>query len=323
MSIFRASAVLRDARLFLAMLLLSLTLPLVQANACTCYWRGPFLSVFRDAPLVVRGKVLRHNAGQHPSMDVQVLEILVGGVLDSGLRIQMGDGLHCRPEAKNFPVGSEWILAINGPGSKPGNGLAISYCGEYWLRVDGAEVVGSIDGHQGEVKRLSLSKLSDQMRYPAFESELHGSVEDGKRFRQSFGPNFEFVLEPSPAGWEIVVREQGRDENLARLTPPLHFAPNPREIEAGHVVDAPVSCPRSYDAIAGPPFPREFIFSPEVGRTIAGPQATKSISPEDVIAVQRFGRGKFTIERFQASYDGKGCPHFKSLEFKVRIEGGY
>ena len=115
MSIFLASAVLRYARFFLATFLLSLTLPLVQVNACTCYWRGPFLSVFRDAPLVVRGKVLRHNAGQHPSMDVQVLEILVGGVLDSGLRIQMGDGLHCRPEAKNFPVGSEWILAINGP----------------------------------------------------------------------------------------------------------------------------------------------------------------------------------------------------------------
>jgi hypothetical protein len=323
MSIFPASAVLRDARFFLATFLLSLTLPLVQVNACTCYWRGPFLSVFRDAPLVVRGKVLRHNAGQHPSMDVQVLEILVGGVLDSGLRIQMGDGLHCRPEAKNFPVGSDWILAINGPGSKPGNDLAISYCGEYWLRVDGAEVVGSIDGHQGEVKRLSLSKLSEQMRYPTFQSELRGTVEDGKRFRQSFGPGFEFVLEPSPAGWEIVVREQGRDENLARLTPPLHFAPNPREIEAWHVVDAPPSCPRSYDASTGPPFPREFIFSPEVGRTIAGPQATRSITPEDAMAVQRFGRGKFTIERFEISYDGKGCPHFKSLEFKVRLEGGY
>ena len=323
MSIFPASAVLRHARFFLATFLLSLTLPLVQVNACTCYWRGPFLSVFRDAPLVVRGKVLRHNAGQHPSMDVQVLEILVGGILDSGLRIQMGDGLHCRPEAKNFPVGSEWILAINGPGSKPGNDLAISYCGEYWLRVDGAEVVGSIDGHQGEVKHLSLSKLSEQMRYPAFKSELRGTVEDGKRFRQSFGPGFEFVLEPSPAGWEIVVREQGRDENLARLTPPLHFAPNPREIEAWHVVDAPPSCPRSYDASTGPPFPREFIFSPEVGRTIGGPQATKSITPEDAMAVQRFGRGKFTIERFEISYDGKGCPHFKSLEFKVRLEGGY
>ena len=154
------------------------------------------------------------------------------------------------------------------------------------------------------MKRLSLFKLSEQIRYPAFQSELRGTVEDGKRFRQSFGPGFEFVLEPSPAGWEIVVREQGRDENLARLTPPLHFAPNPREIEAWHVVDAPPSCPRSYDASAGPPFPREFIFSPEVGRTITGPQATKSISPEDVIAVQRFGRGKFTIERFQASYDG-------------------
>ena len=71
-------------------------------------------------------------------------------------------------------------------------------------------------------------------------------------------------------------------------------------------------------------FLEKFIFSPEVGRTIAGPQATRSITPEDAMAVQRFGRGKFTIERFEISYDGKGCPHFKSLEFeRGRLEGGY
>ena len=84
--------------------------------ACECAWRGPFLPVYREAPLVVHGRILRHNPGRHPTMDVLILETLVGGVLDSGMRIQMGDGMHCRPEAGQFPAGTEWILAINGPG---------------------------------------------------------------------------------------------------------------------------------------------------------------------------------------------------------------
>lgn len=323
MCIFSVSAVPKLNRFFLMAFFLLLIIPLNHVNACECHWRGPFLSVVRDAPLVVHGRILRHNTGSHPSMDVLILETLSGGVLDSGLRIQMGDGLHCRPEAENFPVGSEWILAINGPGSKPGKGLALSICGEYWLRVEGVEVLGSIDSRQGEVKRLSLSRLRNRMRYPTFMNELKGKVRDGERFNQSFGPGFEFVLEPNPAGWEIVIREQGREENLARLTPPLHFAPNPREIEAWHLVAAPLSCPRPYGADTGPPFPREFIFSPEVGRSIAGPGAMRAVSPEDIEAVRQFGRGVFTIERFEVSRDDKGCPSFKTLEFKGRLEGGY
>ncbi len=225
MCILPVTAIPKLNRLFLMAFFLLLIIPLNQVNACECHWRGPFLSVVRDAPLVVHGRILRHNTGSHPSMDVLILETLSGGVLDSGLRIQMGDGLHCRPEAENFPVGSEWILAINGPGSKPGKGLALSICGEYWLRVEGAEVLGSIDGRQGEVKRLSLSRLHNRIRYPTFMNELRGRLRDGERFRQPFGPGFEFVLEPNPAGWEIVIREQGREENLARLKPGIWWSP--------------------------------------------------------------------------------------------------
>lgn len=90
--------------------------------ACSCLWRGPFLTVAKEAPLVVRGKILRHHPGPAPVMDVLVLETLAGGILDSGLVIQMGDGMHCRPMMEGFPPGSEWILALNGPGAKPGKG---------------------------------------------------------------------------------------------------------------------------------------------------------------------------------------------------------
>jgi len=56
-------------------------------------------------------------------MDVLVLETLAGGLLDSGLVVQMGDGALCRPTLDGFQPGSEWIFALNGPGSKPGAGL--------------------------------------------------------------------------------------------------------------------------------------------------------------------------------------------------------
>lgn len=323
MFIFPGLAVLRSAAVLVLLIGLSLTFPVDRVVACSCPWRGPFLSVFREAPLVVLGRVLRHHTGRHPSMDVLVLDTLAGGILNSGLRIQMGDGLHCRPEVESFPVGSEWILAINGPGSKPGKDIALSVCGEYWLRVQGDEVSGCVDGPQGEVRRLSISALRELMSFAAFQIEISGTVLAREKFRKSFGPGFEFVLEPTPSGWEIVIRMQGRKENLARLTPPLHFAPNPREIEAWHLVDTKPGCPRSYGVVTGPRHPREFIFSPEVGRTIDGPQATQAIGPEDVSAVQRFGRGTCSIDGFEVSYDEKGCPGLSRLEFAVRLEGGY
>jgi hypothetical protein len=304
----------------LALLVLSLVPAFTTpARACSCAWGGPFLAVAPKAPLVVLGQVLRHNPGPAPTMDVLVVERLSGGLLDSGLRVQMGDGMHCRPEVGLFPVGSRWLLALNGPGGKPGAGLALSHCGEYWVRVEGEDVVGALDGPQGVTKRMPLDEVLLWLRYPAFEETITGRVAGGERFQRGFGGRFELVLEPVAGGWEIVVREDGRDENLARLTPPLHFAPNPREIEAWHLVEAPPSCPRPYDARTGPPFPREFVFSPEVGRTIAGPRA---VTPEDVAAVARFGRGLFSIVRFDIGRDERGCPRFASLEFRVRLEGG-
>jgi len=58
-----------------------------------------------------------------------------------------------------------------------------------------------------------------------------GSLKAGKTFKRSFGGRFIFSLEPIDSGWEICVYERGRTENLARLTRPLHFVPNPRYIE--------------------------------------------------------------------------------------------
>lgn len=136
----------------------------ISGHACSCAWRGPFLRVAGESLLVIRGRILRHHPGPAPSMDVLILETLKGGILDSGLSVQMGDGMLCRPSLEGFPPGSEWILALNGPGAKPGKGLALSHCGEYWLSVEKGVVSGSIDGMQHEKQEISLEEFKNRFR---------------------------------------------------------------------------------------------------------------------------------------------------------------
>jgi hypothetical protein len=257
-------------------------------------------------------------------MDAQVLETLSGGLLDSGITIQMGNGMHCRPSMDGFPPGTEWILALNGAGPKPGNGWALSHCGEYWLPVENGKVTGSIDGDEKQIKQMSLDELKNRFLYPKFDEQFPGRVTAGERWRRAFGGRFEFILEPAPGGWEIIVREYGREENLSRLTPPLHFVPNPREIEGWQLSDRPADCAsRPYEAEAGPANPRQFIYSPDVGRQIDGPDAGRSVTPEEVQRVEQFGRGTLTIGQFNLQPGAEGCPIIEWLQFSVRLEGGY
>lgn len=294
-----------------------------SAHTCSCVWKGSFLTASQDAPLVVIGKILRHHPGKSPTMDVLVLETLKGGILDSGMVVQMGDGMYCRPTLDVFPPDTKWILAINGQGAKPGNGLAISHCGEYWLKVEDNYVIGSIDGDMKQVKKMSLLEFKNRFLYPKFNEKFSGRVEQGKQFRRTFGARFEFILEPMPEGWQIVVKEFGRDENLARLTPPFHFMPNPREIEGWHFLQNPSECVnRPYHADAGPANPRKFIFSPEVGKQIAGSDSRVALMDENIDAVRKFGRGELDIKKFKLSQGKEGCPKIEWLEFSVQLDGG-
>jgi hypothetical protein len=325
MSIWKTKVVRERTRITVLCPLVCLGLSVISfpAWACSCNWNGPFLAVAKDVPLIIVGRILRHHSGQPPTMDVLVKETLKGGILDSGMVIQMGDGMHCRPSAYGFPPETEWILALNGPGAKPGRGWAISHCGEYWLRIEDGHVVGSIDGTQGQVNRMPMREFRMKLLYPRFGDAFSGVVEGGKIFRKPFGSRFVFMLVPNGAGWEIVVQEYGRDENLARLTLPLHFVPNPREIEGWHLLEDPSKCSsRSYRAESGPENPRKFIFSPEVGMGIAGEKTERPVTPDDIEAVSHFGRGKLKIEDFKLGDGRNGCPNIQWMKFSVEIEGG-
>ena len=327
MSIWKVKEGPEMKKLALGFLLIGLCLTMApfSAGACSCAWRGPFLVAARDAPLIIHGKITRHDSGYSPAMVVHVSEVLKGAMLDSGMVVQMGDGMLCRPTLGSFPLNSEWVLALNGSGSKPGDGWALSRCGEYWLHVENGEIIGSIDGTQSQVKRMPLEEFKRKLRYPRFHETFTGQIVLGKRFRRPFGDRFELILEPMrPDGWEIIVKEIGRDENLARLTPPLHSIPNPRYIEGRHLLEDPSGCAtREYLAEAGPANPREFIFSPVVGIGVAGPDAHRGVTAEEIEDIHRFGRGSLTIEKFRLQTGANGCPVIEWIRFLVHLEGGY
>jgi len=121
---------------------------------------------------------------------------------------------------------------------------------------------------------------------------IAGRVAAGDSFAQPFANRFTFHLLPLERGWEIVIREAGREENLARLTPPWHFVPNPRDIEGWHFRNVDNTGPND-GSVNAPQRIREFIFSPEVGRTI---EYEGSATSDMVVArVARYGRGRLVI----------------------------
>jgi len=287
-------------RFLILVVLLGIARPLL---ACSCGTNPPFLAVADKAPLIVVGRVVslegHSRAGGALSMTVQVLENWKGKAEGLTLFIQGGDGWLCRPEVSAFPVGSQWLLALDGPGSKPGmgKGHALSSCGQYWLPIIGSKAQGRISA-QDVKETLALAEIKSRLGSAAAANlSLEAEVKAGAVYKIEFGNGLIFGLLPVGGGWEIVVQQKGRDENLARLTPPLHFAPNPRFIEPGHFFGAQ----KARAEANAPGKAREFIFSPQVGQIIAGPNATRSPSTEDIENVHRYGRGQLSIADVQGN----------------------
>ena len=105
-------------------------------------------------------------------------------------------------------------------------------------------------------------------------TEFSGEVHRGESFVYEVQNNLHFILKPNPLGWEIVLKDPNRpEENLARLTPPYHFVPNPRYLEGWHFRNADNTGPNAIGEknINAPQHQRQFIFSPKVGQSIDYP----------------------------------------------------
>ncbi len=139
----------------LAPLLLSL-LALPAHAECECIWQGSFSEVQGETDLVVAGRVVRSKGN---SVDVSVERRLDGAEAPEEIRVWLRTGDYCRPEPELFPVGSEWVMALDRidelvPGGfNPGTpnisygrrgDYSLSSCGGYWLRLSDNWVTGNL-----------------------------------------------------------------------------------------------------------------------------------------------------------------------------------
>jgi hypothetical protein len=165
-----------------------------------------------------------------------------------------------------------------------------------------------------------LARQVAQAEGQRYAESFAGEVAAGETFSRSFGPALELALLPAGGGWEIAVRQAASDENLARLTPPLHFLPNPRYIEPWRLMPVPPACTVP-DPQQGPGPRREFVFSRAVGTTIAGPDARQAVTPEEVEQIRRDGQGVLEVLSADPGPVRDGCPSIGRLRFRVDLFG--
>jgi len=145
---------------------------------------------------------------------------------------------------------------------------------------------------------------------------LQGTVRKYERFTRTTSAGWIVTLLPIPEGWLLQITHKEREsEDLARLTPPWHFVPNPREIEGWHFRNAD-NTGSNDGSVNAPQELREFIFSPEVGRGIA--YNGSGTSPEDVAKVRAFGRGWLFIDSYTLTPPRRGeRAGFESMTFSA------
>jgi hypothetical protein len=134
------------------------------AMACSCLGTAPFVQTASVSALVVRGKVLEYQwhpadtQHQRPmSMVVEVQEVLKGASSSKRIPIWGDNGMICRRYVSEFPIGTEWVMAVSPDRWSQKGELAISSCGEYALPVKGNQAQGKISGKVPEL--VTLPKL--------------------------------------------------------------------------------------------------------------------------------------------------------------------
>jgi hypothetical protein len=185
---------------------------------------------------------------------------------------------------------------------------------------------GNIDSEkdQAAVQEMPLARFRERFDGKASRSNIQFTAEayGGKPFLRYFGPHFTFHLHPTPQGWLLSVTDQRGTEDISRLTPPFHFVPNPREIEGWHFRNADNSGPNEPGDknVNAPGEIREFIFSPEVGRTIDGPTAHRKPDEKEIDRIRQYGTGTLTILEFRLKdlEPGKQAG-FEWMRFRVEI----
>ncbi len=130
----------------------------IATAECECLWGGSFTKVQVGADIVVAGTVVSSKGN---SVDLVVDQLLRGREYSPEIRVWMNPGTLCRPEAKEFPVDSQWVMALhrineshpgdfnpNTPNISAGRtgDFSLSICGGYWLSRKDKLVTGNLVG---------------------------------------------------------------------------------------------------------------------------------------------------------------------------------
>ena len=136
------------------------------AYACSCAKSDKsFVQLAKQSPLVIRGKVIKYHRskddreqrGKPQAMIVEVKEVYKGATKLAKVTVWGDNGMQCRPYVTQFPIGTEWVLALSKDYWTQKGELAISGCGEYWLQVKGNNVVGKVTNGRIKAKPQVVS----------------------------------------------------------------------------------------------------------------------------------------------------------------------
>jgi len=125
------------------------------AVACTCFRGSAFPEASDAAPVVVHARVLQHSDRESGGMPLAMLIGVINPLRNAGagekLKVWGDNGILCRPYVMQFPVGTEWILALGtdpmfppAPSSAGIRQFTIGGCGAYWLLVHEGKVIGEL-----------------------------------------------------------------------------------------------------------------------------------------------------------------------------------
>lgn len=128
-----------------------------------------------------------------------------------------------------------------------------------------------------------------------FAELISGAINGGEVFQQEIVERWVFRLQPSEYGWIIQVSEQGRDDDdLSILSTPFYFG-HPRFLDGWHFRNAVNTGPND-GSVNQPQRLRNFIFSPEVGRSIFYRGSATTV--EEINAINAFGRGWLYLDSY-------------------------
>lgn len=148
-------------------------------------------------------------------------------------------------------------------------------------------------------------------------SFFSGQVRAGEFYRRRFAAGLTFELAPTTDGWEIVIRRDGRLDNLAQLTPPINginpLLVNAQQFQTNQDKDAP---PTDSSGVKN----RQFIFSADVGRSIPPIGAKSPPTQVEIEQVAREGSGSMKIQNLEMAAISPGSKSkIEQMTFDVSL----